>query len=54
MTGQIVMLDGAHHQAHGSVYVPLLELSGEEWTGITENIRAQDAADKARRAKVLQ
>ena len=50
MTGQIVMLDGAHHQAHGSVYVPLLDLSGEEWTGITENIRAQDAADKARRA----
>ena len=50
MTGQIVMLDGAHHQAHGSVYVPLLDLSGEKWTGITENIRAQDAADKARRA----
>ena len=50
MTGQVVMLDGAHHQAHGSVYAPLLDLSGDEWTGITENIRAQDAADKARRA----
>ena len=49
MTGQVVMLDGAHHQAHGSIYVPLLDLSGEEWTGITDNIRAQDTADKARR-----
>jgi NAD(P)-dependent dehydrogenase (short-subunit alcohol dehydrogenase family) len=50
MTGQVVMLDGAHHQAHGSVYTPLLDLSGEEWTAITASIRAQDAADKARRA----
>lgn len=50
MTGQVLILDGAHHQAHGSVYAPLLHLTGDEWTGITQNIRAQDAADKARRA----
>lgn len=51
MTGQIVMMDGAHHQAHGSVYTPLLDISSEEWTVITERIRAADAHDKALRAK---
>lgn len=49
MTGQIVMLDGAHHRAHGSVYSPLLNLGADEWTAITERIRGQDAADKAKR-----
>lgn len=47
MTGQVVMMDGAHHLAHGSVYSSMLELDAEEWTGITAQIRAADARDKA-------
>ncbi len=50
LTGQVVMLDGAHHLAHGSVYTPLLELDGEAWTQISARVRAQDAVDKAKRA----
>ena len=49
MTGQVVMMDGAHHLAHGSVYSPLLDLDAEEWTAITAKIRAADAQDKALR-----
>lgn len=52
LTGQIVMLDGAHHLAHGSVYSPLLKLTDPEWAEITTNIRAHDKADKQLRGIV--
>jgi len=54
LTGQIVMLDGAHHLAHGSVYSPLLKLTGEEWLTITSDIRAHDKADKQLRTATVQ
>ncbi len=51
LTGQIVMLDGAHHLAHGSVYSPLLKLTDEEWSSVSSEIRAHDKADKKLRSK---
>jgi NAD(P)-dependent dehydrogenase (short-subunit alcohol dehydrogenase family) len=51
MTGQTVMLDGAHHLAHGSVYTPLLDLDDAAWTEISARSRAQDAIDKAKRTE---
>lgn len=53
LTGQIVMLDGAHHLAHGSVYSPLLKLTEEEWTVVSSEIRAHDKADKQLRGEAI-
>jgi len=50
LTGQIVMLDGGHHLAHGSVYGHLLSLSGDEWTDITRRIREADSKDRHSRS----
>lgn len=53
LTGQIVMLDGAHHLAHGSVYSPLLKLTDEEWSAVSSEIRAHDKADKQLRGNMV-
>jgi NAD(P)-dependent dehydrogenase (short-subunit alcohol dehydrogenase family) len=50
LTGQVIMLDGAHHLAHGSLFSPLLDLGQAEWDEITTRIRANDSSDKSRRA----
>jgi NAD(P)-dependent dehydrogenase (short-subunit alcohol dehydrogenase family) len=50
LTGQIVMLDGAHHLANGSLFSPLLALSDAQWDEVTARIRKSDAGDKAQRA----
>jgi NAD(P)-dependent dehydrogenase (short-subunit alcohol dehydrogenase family) len=47
LTGQVIMLDGAHHLANGNLFSPLLELSDAQWDDITARIRATDAKEKA-------
>ena len=52
LNGQVIMLDGAHHLAHGSLFSPLLELDSAQWDAISAQIRADDAGDKAKRPPV--
>jgi NAD(P)-dependent dehydrogenase (short-subunit alcohol dehydrogenase family) len=54
LNGQVVMLDGAHHLAHGNLFSPLLELSSGQWDEVSASIRAKDAAEKAQRAAAQQ
>ena len=47
LSGQVIMLDGAHHLANGNLFTPLLELTSAQWDEIGAAIRRKDAADRA-------
>ncbi len=50
LSGQTILLDGAHHLAQGNLFSPLLDRTEEEWDSITARIRAHDAKDKSDRS----
>jgi NAD(P)-dependent dehydrogenase (short-subunit alcohol dehydrogenase family) len=50
LTGQTLAIDGAGHLAYGAQLTQLFSLTDEDWARKREMIKAQDAADKAKRS----
>jgi NAD(P)-dependent dehydrogenase (short-subunit alcohol dehydrogenase family) len=50
LTGQTIAIDGAGHLAYGAQMTRLFALTEEDWARKRALIKAQDAADKARRS----
>ena len=51
LTGQVIAIDGGESLTNGGTFARLDSLTDEDWTNIREQIKAANAADKAKRVK---
>ena len=47
LTGQIILMDGAHHLANGNNFSDLRVLTAEGWDAAAAAIRKNQAADRS-------